>query len=326
MKEEDIRPQTVFDEYLRLAEIDTEAYFRDGKRVHLNCPACGAPGDHAFEKLGFSYDQCSNCKTLYVNPRPLAEAFSRYYQEAPSVEFWATTFYKETSEARREKLWKPKAEKIKNIINLFCDTTDPVVVDIGGGYGIFAEEINSILNANPIIIEPGPYLAKICRDKGFKVIEKFLEDVKLDDLPIQRKAFVSFELFEHLHDPFTFMEVLFSIMSSGDIFVFTTLSGTGVDIQALWENSKSVMPPHHLNFFNPSSAQHLVEQVGFECLQTSTPGELDIDILANNRLLIKDRFWKTFIETSTQEEKDVWQKWIVDQGYSSHMWIVCRKP
>ena len=72
MKEEDIRPQTVFDEYLRLAEIDTEDYFRDGKRVHLNCPACGAAGDHAFEKLGFSYDPCSNCKTLYVNPRPLA--------------------------------------------------------------------------------------------------------------------------------------------------------------------------------------------------------------------------------------------------------------
>jgi hypothetical protein len=326
MKEEEIRPKAVFDEYLRLADIDTQAYFTDGSRVHINCPACRDVGDHAFEKSGFSYDQCPSCKTLYVNPRPLAEAFSKYYQEAPSVEFWATTFYKETAEARREKLWKPKAEKIKNIINSFCETVDPVVVDIGGGYGIFAEEISSILKTNPIIIEPGPYLAKICRDKGFKVVEKFLEDVKLDDLPSHPKAFVSFELFEHLHDPLNFMEVLFSIMSSGDIFVFTTLSGTGVDIQALWENSKSVMPPHHLNFFNPSSAKNLAEHTGFECLQTSTPGELDIDILDNNRSLIKDRFWKTLVEMSTREEKEVWQKWIVEQGYSSHMWVVCRKP
>ena len=42
-------------------------------------------------------------------------------------------------------------------------------------------------------------------------------------------------------------------MSAGDLFIFITLSSTGVDIQGLWENSKSVSPPHHLNFFNPYS-------------------------------------------------------------------------
>ena len=108
---------------------------------YINCPAW-VPRVKVFTKSGFSYDECPNM-TLYVNPRPIAEAFSRYYQEAPSVEYWATTFYKETAEARREKLWKPKAEKINHIIKSFSKDTESVVVDIGGGYGIFAEDLIS---------------------------------------------------------------------------------------------------------------------------------------------------------------------------------------
>ena len=69
MKEEDIRPQAIFDEYLRLADIDTRVYFTGGDRMQINCPACESLGEHAFEKSGFVYDQCHECKTLYVNPR-----------------------------------------------------------------------------------------------------------------------------------------------------------------------------------------------------------------------------------------------------------------
>ena len=48
----------------------------------------------------FAYEQCQKCLTLYVSPRPALENFHRY-KEAPSVEFLATNFYKETSEARK---------------------------------------------------------------------------------------------------------------------------------------------------------------------------------------------------------------------------------
>jgi hypothetical protein len=188
VKEEEIRPKAIFDEYLRLADIDTKTYFSDGERTSVACPACGGEGEPAIKKSGFVYDEFPKCKTLYVSPRPAAEAFSRYYQEAPSSIYWATTFYKETAQARKEKLWKPKAEKIKDIIDSFCAISQPTVVDIGGGYGIFAEVMRNILENPAVIIEPALHLSKICRDKGFRVIEKFLEDVKLDDLPSTPKV------------------------------------------------------------------------------------------------------------------------------------------
>jgi len=325
MKEEEIRPQKIFDEYLSLAKQDTETYFSEVEKISSVCLACESVADHAFDKNGFSYEVCPNCQTLFVNPRPVALAFSKYYTESPSSRYWASTFYKETAEARREKLWKPKAHLILQTLEKY-NSSEYMLVDVGGGFGLFAEEIRSLSGKTPVVIEPGPDLAAACRDKSLHVIEKFLEDVAPADLPSGAKAFVSFELFEHLHDPSAFLGQLMELMNSKDLFIFTTLSGAGVDIQALWEDSKSVMPPHHLNFLNPRSVELLLNQLGFESLSITTPGKLDIDILENNFEAIKDRFWRTFIATASHDQKEEWQAMIAASGWSSHMMVVCRKP
>lgn len=325
MKEEEIRPQRIFDEYLRLAREDTVTYFENVERENGNCPACNREGEPAFVKYGFDYEICPNCRSLFVNPRPVAGAFSKYYTESPSSKYWATTFYKETADARREKLWKPKARLVLDTLNRY-GAGQHTIVDIGGGYGLFAEEIRDLCGQAPIVIEPGPHLAEVCREKSLTVIQKFLEQVEAADLPTEPKAFVSFELFEHLHDPAKFLERLKGLMASGDLFIFTTLSGSGVDIQALWEESKSVTPPHHLNFLNPRSTALLLDRLGLENLEVTTPGKLDIDILVNNRTLIKDHFWETFVAIASDADKVAWQQMIASSGWSSHMMVVCRKP
>jgi len=325
MKEEEIRPKDIFDEYLRLAEIDAKKYFLETEHQIINCPACNSKGEYSFQKSGFKYEVCKKCDTLFVNPRPTAESFNKYYQESESASFWANTFYKLTAEARREKLWKPKAKKVLQIILKYTSEERPLIVDIGGGYGIFSEEIQALINRPPTVVEPGPLLAEVCRKKGFKVIEKFLEQVEIDDLTGEKKFFVSFELFEHLHNPLFFLKNLERLMNKGDLFIFTTLSGVGADIQALWNDSKSISPPHHINFFNPYSAKLIIEKAGLSLLEVSTPGKLDVDILLNNKNKIKDRFLKTLIHHSSKEQRNSLQEWLSSNGFSSHMWLVCTK-
>jgi hypothetical protein len=111
------------------------------------------------------------------------------------------------------------------------------------------------------------HFPKSLRDRGINVVEKFLEEVQASDLPKGKKVFVSFELFEHLHSPEIFLKQLYRLMTSGDLFIFTTLSGTGIDIQGLWKDSKSVSPPHHLNFFNPFSVKVLTEKMASKCFK-----------------------------------------------------------
>jgi hypothetical protein len=324
MKEQEIRPQEVFDEYIRLAERDAAIFFGDQGRLPIVCPACGGSGVPQFSKHGFAYQCCPVCDTLFVSPRPPAAAFQNYYRQSESARYFATTFYRATADARREKLWRPKAERVwEGLRRHGADTY--AVIDIGGGYGIFAEEFQAISGRTVTVIEPGPELADICRDKGLNVVEDFLEGLSREQLPPGPKAFVSFELFEHLHDPGYFLERLRTLMSPGDLFFFTTLSGTGLDIQVLWEASKSVSL-QHLNFFNPGSARRLLEGAGFEVIEVATPGALDVDILFNNRNKVSDRFWRTFLNNATLEERNRWQKLLAESGWSSHMSVICRLP
>jgi len=325
--ENEIRPEKMFNEYLALAAIDTEVFFDRAETFIINCPACGKKGKPLFDKVGFKYEECEDCHTIYVSPRPHKEAFDAYYTDSPSTEFWATTFYKVTEAARREKLWKPKAQLIKKIIETYQGETNVTqIIDIGGGYGVFDEEIKLIMNIGTVVIEPSLHLAEICRERNLEVIEKFMEDIEAGELPKGRKCFVSFELFEHLHDPELFLKTVFDSMEKDDLFIFTTLSGMGLDIQVLRENSKAISPPHHLNFLNPKSIELLLNKVGFEVLEACTPGKLDIDILKNNQRFIKDQAWLNILDYSTEEELDKMQTFLADSGLSSHMMVTCLKP
>jgi hypothetical protein len=324
--EEEIRPEKIFNEYLELTNKDVITFFEDVTRIDINCPACEGKGSTWAMKSGFEYKKCPDCLSIYVSPRPVREAFDAYYKDSPSTKYWATTFYKVTEAARREKLWKPKAQMIKNHIQRYEGKT-PVkyIIDIGGGYGVFDEEIRLIMDAKPIVIEPSIHLAEICRAKGLDVIEKFMEDISSDDLPAGGKCYVSFELFEHLHDPVVFLKNIFDNIEKGDLFIFTTLSGMGLDIQVLGENAKALSPPHHLNFLNPKSVTLLLNKVGFEVLEAITPGKLDVDILMRNRNFIKDAFWENTINYLSEDQLIELQGFIASSGLSSHMMVTCKK-
>jgi hypothetical protein len=323
MKEENIRPKEIFSKFLALAKQDAETYFARARTTQIVCPACLTRGRHAFSKDGFTYALCPRCDTLFVSPRPEAEAFRAFYTESPSSRFWAETFYPATAEARRELVWRPKAiqihEYVEKHLNAACQ-----VVDIGGGFGLFALEIMR-LGQSVLVIEPSPSLAMACRNAGIPVAEKFLEDILATDLGPQSKCFVSFELFEHLHSPNEFLCRLSEHMSPNDIFCFTTLSGIGADIQALWGDSPSVSPPHHINFFNPFSIEILLARTGFQVIEITTPGKLDISIMENNIEHLKDRFWRTTLRHATEERKEQLQQCLRANLLSSHMMVLARK-
>lgn len=320
MKEKEIRPQSIFKKYLSLARQDAYNIFKNSKKKQINCFACNGKSKKIFLKFGFTYCECINCKTIFVNPRPIEKYFREFYTKGKSVKYWSNTFYKKTAKNRKEKLWKRKAEIILNKID-----KDIELVDIGGGYGIFAEVVKENYK-NPItIIEPNKELACINRKKGFNVIEKFIEDVQKKDLSKNKKCFLSFELFEHLFDPKDMVKKLYKIMKKGDLFCFTTLSGLGFDIQVLKDNSKSVFPPHHLNFFNPNSVEQMLKKIGFKNINVETPGQLDVDIVLNDLPKCKDQFIQSFIPRLNDKQIMEFQKMIVDTKLSSHMWVWSNK-
>lgn len=321
LKEHDIRPQGLFDEYQRLVRDDIRTFFPDGGFLQTPCATCGAVGDWTFEKDGFSYRECVPCGNLWMSPRPASADYEKYYRDSPSSHYWSDVFSPSVENERLTKLWHPKAVNIQRNLAQLSFTPD-CVIDIGGGTGLFAEAYRDIDPASVVVVEPNPKSAAQCRRKGIGVIEKFLEQVTFDDLPSGQRLFTSFELFEHVLVPRSWLADVRSLMEVGDLLLITTLNAQGLDLQVLWENSRAIFPPIHINFLNPTSLSKLGREVGLAPRRTLTPGQLDIDILLNQKDHVVDRFWSTFLATSTNEQRNEWQSLVASSGFSSHMWVL----
>ena len=57
----------------------------------------------------------------------------------------------------------------------------------------------------------------------------------------------------------------------------------------------------------------------------NTPGQLDVDILMNNKDFVKDRFWNTFLERANEDQKKTWQNIVTESGWSSHIMVIGQK-
>jgi len=321
LKEHDIRPQGLFDEYQRLVRDDIKTFFSGNDYLETPCDTCGEFGDLTFKKDGFAYRVCVPCGNLWMSPRPSSADYEKYYRDSPSSHYWSDVFSPSVENERMTRLWRPKAVRIQETLTQLSFIPD-YVIDIGGGTGLFAEAYRDIDPASTLVIEPNPKSAVQCRQKSIGVIEKFLEQVTSDDLPPGRRLFTSFELFEHVLDPRGWLTDVRGLMQVGDLLLVTTLNAQGLDIQVLWENSRAVFPPIHINFLNPTSLSKLGREVDLVPRLALTPGQLDIDILANQEDQIGDRFWSTFLATSTGEQRNEWQSLVASSGFSSHMWVL----
>jgi SAM-dependent methyltransferase len=326
MKEEEIRKRSAFNRYLELVAEDVSTIFADRKRfIRIDCPACGSKKYQAqFEKLGFTYVLCPDCGTLFVNPRPPSQLLMDFYTRSRSTSFFVHGFFLPVAEARREKIFRPRAE---NIRDTFPEKSKSVVGDIGAGFGIFLEELGNFWpSAKLIAIEPSIEMVDICRKKGLQVIPSSLEDVQGWDG--QFDLLISFELFEHLYNPDEFLKKVWRLLRPEGYLLITTLNGNGFDIQILWEKSKSVSPPNHLNFFNPRSITMLLQANNFSVEKADTPGKLDWDIIDGmykEEKVDPGRFWRLVAEKAEPAAKNSLQEWISSSGLSSHMRILAKK-
>lgn len=327
MKESDIRNRDAHNRYLTLALADAQRLALDRAALSaVDCPAC-AGGRHtdAFVKGGFAYVECTECETLFLNPRPSYASLLQLYEASPSTKYWVDEFFGPMAEARREKIFRPRAAYVASN---FPQLRTSRVGDIGAGFGLFLEELRvRWSDATMLAIEPSVDMATILREKGFEVLEQMLEEVEPADGGFG--LLTAFELLEHLHDPAAFLRRAYELLAPGGYLYLTTLNGLGLDIQLLWEQSKSVSPPHHLNFVNPGSMARSLQRVGFEIVEISTPGDLDWSIVEDGwRAGESDpgRFFRTVAKHGTVEAKDALQDWVRCYGMSSHLRAVARRP
>jgi SAM-dependent methyltransferase len=331
MREAEVRPADLLERYLQLSREDIDRYFADrASWRECACPACGEDQPRpAIEKDGFTYVECSACRSLYASPRPPKEALDAYYVESPSSEFWAREFFPTVAPARREKIIRPRVQRIlEHPRGRNLASGSPLVVDAGAGAGVFLVELLAAApGVEAVAVEPGAELAASARGAGLRVIEQPVESCT--ELEGAADLVTSFEVLEHVHDPLAFVSSLARLAKPGGLVLVTGLGGDGFDVQVLWERSKSVSPPHHLNFMSVDGLERLFERAGLHDVAVETPGELDVELVRKGLDDIGDsgelRFVRLLVERRGEEVAAAFQRFLQEARLSSHTWIWARR-
>jgi len=298
--------------------------------VLVDCPACGADAHvPKFEKNGISYVECNKCQTFYVNPRPPSDVLEWFYRGSPNYAYWNEFIFPASEAARRERIFVPRVDRLLDLCQKYHVNTN-AILEIGAGFGTFCGEVKR-RNAftRVVAVEPTPDLARTCREQGLEVIEKPVEQIQLDAAELF-DVVASFEVIEHLFAPADFVGHMTRLLRPGGIMMLACPNGQGFDIETLGTISNTV-DHEHLNYFNPKSLAGLLAQRGLEILESFTPGKLDADlvrskILAGEFDVSKQPFLKRILVDEWEHLGGAFQEFLIQQGLSSNMWVVARKP
>lgn len=313
-----------------------EAFARDIERlkaqrdrfVAVDCPACDASdASAAFEKFTFSYVRCTECRTIYMSPRPSSAVMASYYDNSENYRYWARHIFPASESSRREKIHKPWLRRVLEYCERYSVPTG-VLMEIGPGFGTWAALARESGRFKKVIgVERTPEMAQACRDRGVTVVAKPVEEIGDEVEPVD--VAVAFELIEHLFEPKAFLEQCARLVRPGGLLVLSCPNGEGFDIAVLGKDALAV-DPEHVNLFNPVSLSRCVESCGFEVLEVSTPGRLDAefvrDAIVAGKLDVSDN---PFLKRVLVDEWDrlgwPFQQFLAAQGLSSHMWMAARR-
>ena len=102
MKENEIRPDKFQDELKRLMKVDASRMLaKKDDFVSVGCPACDSKSsDFFFEKYNLRYNQCNNCRTIFISPRPTVDMLDFFYKGSPNYKFWNENIFPATKDIR----------------------------------------------------------------------------------------------------------------------------------------------------------------------------------------------------------------------------------
>ncbi len=280
----EIRPGRLVEEFRALTERSVEALLT-GRLVEVACPGCGGPASSAvFDKFGLTYRQCEACASLFVSPRPGAEALAEYARSSPAATFWRDRILGETRETRLDKLIRPRAEWVLESL---------------------AEHrpgASSGLDLSP----QAQALIKELRAQSPGLRDLAAADAYL--LPLPSAAAVdfvtAFDVLDRAPDARALVASVHATLAPGGLFFVTAPSVSGFDLQVLWERSPTMMPPDKLNLLSIEGFSRLFGAPGWDVIELSTPGMFDVENVRQAMLADPGGDWPRGVREIVQQRDE----------------------
>lgn len=303
-----IHPKSLFENERELAKAFAERYKVDS-RIE-DCPICGCARDEViFEKWGQKYAICPNTWSLSLASMPEEKVWKEYFYTSELAQFRASAYFQEEVARKRAEFWRSHAEWIDGRVKRYLGSGLYDVIDWGTKAVSWYEELKEASFAKSVYVkDPLPPVEEMTARDSVDIV--CLMDV------IQRQC-----------KPRKLLEQVQKALKPDGILIAACRAGSGFDILSLREHSDSVYPFDHIFLPSPQEMKLLLEGAGFEILEITTPGLLDVDFLRKGSADIpKDQYFQRYILSQPDELVfERLQAFLQRNNLSSHLRVVARK-
>jgi SAM-dependent methyltransferase len=198
-----------------------------------------------------------------------------------------------------------------------------VFVDYGSRYPAFLSQVKDQKIFQRVLL----FLPECFEQEG--LIPKDIEIFRKGFPRGYADVFAAFEQIERSFAPKRVIEEAALACKPGGIFVVTTNTSSGFEYQVLSDKSPNLIPFDRLNLLSFEALLRLFKDYGFNVVEASTPGRLDIEIvkktIERHREIPGSSLWKYVFEHRSPESLHVLQEFCQRFQLSSYVRIAAIK-
>ncbi|MFT6338157.1 MAG: 2-polyprenyl-3-methyl-5-hydroxy-6-metoxy-1,4-benzoquinol methylase [Halioglobus sp.] len=247
-----------------------------------NCPICDSTSTGSFIKTTaqmhsskelFNFDQCAECKLVFLNPRvpldQLKNYYTSHYLPYRGANAWGK--FEQLVESSQQKL---DFKRVRRVKDAHLVSSDSLILDVGCGQPSFLKACQEELNCRTIGID--------FSDEGWKDQSAHFEGLDLQvaeikDLPstLQPDVITMWHYLEHDYTPLENLEYLKSIAKPSTTLIIEIPNFDSRSRRKYGENWAGWHTPRHISLFSPDNVALLLQKSGWKVSKLFTYGTMD---------------------------------------------------
>lgn len=277
------------------------------------------------EKVGefgiFTFFRCSETGFQFANPRLSTAGTLRHFAENDYGEYFATV--ESTKATRIEIAYRPLLQYLME-----HRKAPASLLEVGCGSGALLEFLRDEGGYDVEGVEIAPTAVPYQQKKHLKVYQAPIEALK----PARQFDIVlMWSVLDHLADPVAALQTSYRALKPGGLMLIGNVNTDGFDHQIMGHDNFTFRPPGRVNYYNIKSLTAHIELSGFEVLEVTTPGKLDVDLVRDYWRESADRPRVPFLETllldsRNKEAAAEFQEFLGRRQLSGYQRVLARKP
>lgn len=306
---DDLHPEPIYNKELSLAKafvLDNLTYKSDLDP----CPISGLKRDEIiFEKWGCSYAICPKTWSISLGLLPDSSTITKYFHESELAKYRCLPEYQESFSRLRSDLWANQLEWIEGRVRRYIGMEQYSMADWGSRMVGWIK-----------VLETADFISELA-------VAEPIPPVKAVGTVNDVDIILLFDVIQHCPNPKSLLSDIYSKLRSNGLLLLTCRSGSGFDILTLAGESESIFPFDHLCLPSPEGMKVLLERVGFEIIELTTPGLLDVKLVEQVIDKIpKKQYFQRYLLSKGQIVQERLQSFLQQNNLSSHLRVVAKKP